>query len=100
MFQLPTLRRHAATPSAYTESDSTITLADLQQGSSARIVDVCGDGDPAAARRLFDLGFAPDALVQMIRRAPLADPVIFRIAGYDVALRRAQARRIRVLPTL
>jgi Fe2+ transport system protein FeoA len=28
----------------------------------------------------------------------MADPVVFRVAGYDVALRRAQARCIAVRP--
>lgn len=72
------------------------TLADLRSGQSAHIVDICGDADPDAARRLFDLGFAPGVEVEMLRRAPMADPVVFRIAGYDVALRRVQARCIRV----
>ena len=34
--------------------------------------------------------------VTVLRRAPLADPVIFRVAGCEFALRRAQARSIRV----
>jgi Fe2+ transport system protein FeoA len=34
----------------------------------------------------------------MVRRAPMADPVVFRVAGYDVALRRVQARCIAVGP--
>lgn len=99
MFTLPTQRRHTATSTVVLAKDATTTLADLPRGARARVIDVCGDSDPAAARRLFDLGFAPDAPVEMVRRAPLADPVIFRIAGYDVALRRAQARQIRVMLT-
>ena len=72
------------------------TLADLTRGQSARIVDVCDTADPATARRIFDLGFEPGSEVVVLRRAPMADPVVFRIAGYDIALRRAQARCIRV----
>ncbi len=72
------------------------TLAELGCGRRARIVDVGGDADPATARRMFDLGFAPGVEVEVLRRAPLADPVIFRIAGYEIALRRVQARCIEV----
>ena len=57
---------------------------------------VCTEADPATTRRMFDLGFAPGVEVEMLRRAPLADPALFRVAGYDIALRRAQARCIRV----
>ena len=72
------------------------TLADLAPGATATVMDVCAGTDPAVARRLFDLAFAPGAQVQVVRQAPMADPVVFRVAGYDIALRRAQARTIRV----
>ena len=32
----------------------------------------------------------------MVRRAPLRDPVIFRVGDYEIALRTAQARCIHV----
>lgn len=76
------------------------TLADLRSGQTARIVDISTSTDPATARRLFDLGFAPGAPVQMLRRAPMADPVIFRLAGYEVALRRVHARCVGVSSAL
>lgn len=72
------------------------TLADMATGQAARVVDVEADHDPAGARRMFDLGFVPGAEVRMVRQAPLADPVVFRVAGYDIALRREQARWVRV----
>ena len=72
------------------------TLADLATGQAARVVGVEAEHDPAGARRLFDLGFVPGAEVRMVRRAPLADPVVFRVAGYDIALRREQARWVSV----
>lgn len=72
------------------------TLAQLLTGQRAVVVDVDGSADPAAARRLFDLGFVPGAQVQMVRRAPLRDPVVFRVAGYDIALRCEQARWVTI----
>ena len=72
------------------------TLAHLRRGQTAVIHDIAGDVDPATARRLVDLGFAPGTEVQLLRRAPLADPVMYRIAGYQIALRRAQARAVLV----
>ena len=70
------------------------TLADLARGERATVAEVRGDADPAVCRRLLDLGFVPGTEVCVLRRAPLADPVVFRVAGYDIALRHAQARCI------
>ena len=72
------------------------TLADLQPGQRARVV---GYGDQVAAhtaRRLFDLGLVPGIEVTMVRRAPLRDPVIYRVGDYEIALRSAQSRCIDV----
>ena len=74
------------------------SLADLRPGGTATIASVCAGTDPASARRLFDLGFAPGSEVSLLRRAPMADPMVFRVAGYDIALRRAQAHCVRILP--
>ncbi len=72
------------------------TLDDVAPGRSATIIGVECVEQPTIARRLFDLGFAPGTEVEVLRRAPLADPVVFRIAGYEIALRRAQARLVGV----
>ena len=77
-------------PAPRDDADRT-TLAQVRPGGTATVLGLGGGTEPATARRLFDLGFAPGAEVQVLRRAPLADPVVFRVAGYEIALRRAQA---------
>lgn len=82
----------AHTASAHaTSNPSPTTLSDVKPGGAAVVAGLNGVGDPTTARRLFDLGFAPGARVEVLRRAPLSDPVVFAIAGYEIALRRAQA---------
>lgn len=90
------LRARVIAPTHTTTGRPSSSLADLAPGCAARIIDVCDEVDPATARRLFDLGFAPGADVVVVRRAPMADPVVFRVAGCEMALRRGQARCIRV----
>ena len=75
------------------------TLASLAPGSRCRVVGLDEGAHPDTSRRLFDLGFAPGAEVVVVRRAPMADPVIFRIAGSEMALRRAQAECVLVRTT-
>lgn len=73
-----------------------LTLADLPRGQRARVIGYGDDVEPSAARRLFDLGLVPGIEVTMVRRAPLGDPVIFRVGDYEIALRAAQSRHIHV----
>ncbi len=84
--------------SAGVRTDAGRTLADLGRGQRATVVGY-GDGvEPSTARRLFDLGLVPGIEVEMVRRAPLRDPVIFRVGDYEIALRAAQSRCIHVEP--
>jgi ferrous iron transport protein A len=55
------------------------------------VLGVTPDAPPATVRRLQDLGFTVGTTVEVVRRAPLRDPVIYRVRDYDVCLRRAQA---------
>lgn len=89
-------RRALVRPAAHLIEQTAGTLAELATGERAVIVGIGASDDPAAARRLFDLGFVPGAEVEMVRKAPLADPVVFRVAGYEIALRRQQARWVTV----
>jgi Fe2+ transport system protein FeoA len=44
------------------------------------------------------MGFAPDARVIVVRRAPAGDPTVYSIDGFEIALRRETARFIYVRP--
>ncbi len=51
----------------------------------------------AIRQRLLDLGFIPDAEVEMVRCATLGDPLEIRLGDYYVALRKREADLIEVL---
>lgn len=89
-------RRQVATHPGSGRTVSTPTLAGLRRGGAATIVRVLNLGDPAASRRLFDLGFVPGVRVECVRRAPLGDPAVYRVADYEIALRRGQAACIEI----
>ncbi|GAB2921417.1 hypothetical protein GCM10027280_05640 [Micromonospora polyrhachis] len=75
---------------------STGTLTDLPPGARARVTGIIAT-TPGTAGRLADLGFTPGTVVQVLRRAPLGDPVLYRVKDYEVCLRRAQATCVRVV---
>ncbi len=48
--------------------------------------------------RLADLGFVPDTPLEVVRVAPLGDPVEVEIRGYRLCLRREDIAEICVTP--
>lgn len=73
-----------------------ITLDQALIGDPVRVVSVQGD-DPIA-RRLGDLGIRAGVEVACLRRAPLGDPSVFELCGYQLCLRRTESARVRVEP--
>lgn len=72
-------------------------LSGLSVGDCGRVLAV--SGDPECRRRLLEMGFCNGALVETIRRAPLGDPIEYRLRGYCLCLRQEQAQCITVAPT-
>ena len=70
------------------------TLAALAPGENGRVTAIGGDGD--TVRRLMDLGLIRGTTVEMIRRAPMGDPLEVRLRGFMLTLRRAEAEHITV----
>lgn len=77
-----------------TPSRESISLADLPRVGLARVLTV--DGDDAASQRLRELGFTPGTEVDFVRRAPFGGPLVVQLRGYQLALRPAEARRVRI----
>ncbi|UUO03972.1 ferrous iron transport protein A [Mycolicibacterium novocastrense] len=51
---------------------------------------------PDVAQRLRHLGFRSGTTVSKLRTAPLGDPSVYRLLGYETALRRHEAAYIEV----
>ena len=76
---------------------TTFALSDLSPGTSGRITGLADDGvGGVLVKRLRNLGFVPGRVVTPLRRAPLGDPVVYRVADYELCLRRHEARIVRV----
>jgi ferrous iron transport protein A len=75
-----------------------VVLAQLEPGKRATIVGTQPGAAAAVTSRLVELGFRPTAQVEVIRRAPLGDPTIYRVQDTELCLRRREARLIEVVP--
>jgi Fe2+ transport system protein FeoA/Mn-dependent DtxR family transcriptional regulator len=71
-----------------------VPMGELQVGSQARVVEI--DGSGKHQRRMLDMGFVPGAEVTTVRKAPLGDPIEYRIKGTAVALRSKDANTVLV----
>lgn len=76
----------------------TINLGQLKPGQKGRIIRVGGYG--AIRRRLYDLGLHAGETVQMIKAAPLKDPLEISFGNGHVSIGRSEAALIIVDPVL
>lgn len=71
-------------------------LSQLKVGESAILVSL--DLRESVQNHLMHMGFVPDALVKVLRRAPAGDPTVYAIDGMEIALRHETAESVRVRP--
>ena len=70
-------------------------LSELKNGEKGIIVKVSGRG--VFRRRLIEMGFIRGKEVEVINNAPLKDPIHYRLMGYDISIRRAEADYIEMM---
>lgn len=74
------------------------TLAEMQPGEVGRI---CGfhSGDRAYRQKLLAMGLTPNTYFEVIRRAPLGDPIQIRVHAYFLSLRQSEAALLKIEQT-
>jgi Fe2+ transport system protein FeoA len=70
------------------------TLNELEPEERGTICEVNGNG--ALRRRLLDMGVVPGTEIEVVRIAPLGDPVEYLVKGYRLSLRRTEAANVLV----
>ncbi|MBR2792188.1 MAG: ferrous iron transport protein B [Erysipelotrichaceae bacterium] len=69
-------------------------LNEIKQNQTVRIKSVGGEG--ALRQHFLDMGVIPDALITLVKYAPMGDPMELRIHGYELTLRLSEAEKIEV----
>jgi ferrous iron transport protein B len=69
-------------------------LSDLNIGDKGFIHSVKATGE--IRRRLLDVGLFKGTKFKIMRLAPLGDPIVIRVKGFDLSLRLEEAKQIRV----
>lgn len=69
-------------------------LNEFNVGESGKILKVEATGK--IKRRLFDMGVTPGAFVILKKVAPLGDPIEVNLRGYELSLRKDEAKCVLV----
>jgi len=77
----------AAAPSG--KRGTTMQLSHLKPGRSGKVLRVDGTGE--LRQRLIEMGLLPDQVLTVERTGPRGNPLWIRLAGFQLALRRAEA---------
>ena len=69
-----------------------MTLKDVKVGDTVKVVRV--DGEGAIRRRIMDMGITRGVEIYVRKVAPLGDPIELTVRGYELFLRKQDAKMI------
>jgi len=72
----------------------TFTLRNLPPGQLATVVKINGTG--ALRRRIMEMGIVPGSVINVVRYAPLGDPLEIKLKGCFISLRKEEAELVEV----
>jgi Fe2+ transport system protein FeoA len=79
-------------------SASVLPLSQLTPGAAGVVTEITLPG--ATRPRLMEMGLLVGAMVELVRFAPLGDPLEIKVRGYRLSLRKHEAAHIWVCPSL
>ena len=74
----------------------TRTLSEVSPGETVTIVRYHDTGDADLKRHLLGMGFVKGAAIKIKKVATLGDPIEMSVKGYDICLRKEEAKNIEV----
>lgn len=72
-----------------------MTLDELEIGERGIVVQIYGKG--MLRRRLLDMGITPRTIIEVRKKAPMGDPIEYKLRGYVLTLRKDEAARIEIV---
>ena len=71
-----------------------MNLSEIEPGGSGVIKSIGSEGH--LRRRMIDMGLTVGTRAEVIRYAPLGDPIEINIHGYDLSIRKSEAEKIEI----
>ena len=70
-------------------------LSELNPGQTGVVVKILGHG--AFRKRMIEMGFIKERVVDVVLDAPLHDPIKYKLMDYEVSLRRSEAALVEIV---
>ena len=70
------------------------TLKDAAVGDTVRVNKIQGEGP--VRRRIMDMGITKGTSIYVRKVAPLGDPIELNVRGYELSIRKADAKMIEI----
>ena len=67
-------------------------LSDLNPGEAGTVVEI--NADNTLRRRIIDMGITLGTKIQIVKSAPLGDPMQIRVRGYEMIIRKSEMAKI------
>ena len=67
-------------------------LSELNPKEAGKVKKIYGEG--ALYKRLLDMGIIKGTTIEVVRVAPLGDPIDIKVKGYHLSLRKEEAAQI------
>ena len=71
-----------------------MTLGETKTGNMVRVTKISGQG--AIKRRIMDMGITRGVQISVRKVAPLGDPIEITVRGYELSIRKYDAKIIEV----
>ena len=71
-----------------------MTLKEVEVGKTATVVRLNGEG--AVKRRIMDMGLTKGTEVEVVKVAPIGDPIELAVRGYSLSIRKDEAAMVEV----
>jgi ferrous iron transport protein A len=74
--------------------NSVKTLAQVKVGQKATVDRILGEG--ALKRHILDMGITKGAVIEVHKAAPFGDPIQITVRGFELTLRKEDAKMISI----
>lgn len=70
------------------------TISEMLPGQIAEITSIGAEGQLRAL--ILDMGLTKGVRIKLLKKAPLSDPLILMVRGYELSIRKQEAKLIEV----